>query len=385
MSDFSLEPMVPRPLTAAEAPSTRMHQGIPSITRLPSGRLFAVYYGGEIKGEGPGNYVVLCTSNDSGLTWKEVQVVAPDGRETTERAFDSEIWVAPAGALWWFWAQSCSSQIGLIFDGRSGVWCVRCESPDTDSPVWSAPRRIGDGIMMCKPIVLDDGTWALPASVWAYLKECIREKLPKELLNLQGANVLLSHDAGKTFERIQGPRVADVRPDAAIFDEHMIVQRKDGSLWMLIRTLDGIWQSESFDRGRTWSVPSPTAFGKTCSRFCIMRLRSGKLMFVHHQARVNIPGDKIDLWKRDYLTAWISDDDGRNWHGRLCLDERLGVSYPSAVQAEDGFIYVIYDHDRVRAGQVLLARFKEEDLEAGEFLTPGSYRQLLVNSFGVVR
>ena len=155
MSNFSLEPMVPRPITEKEAPKTRMHQGIPSVTRLPSGRLFAVYYGGEIAGEGPGNYVVLCTSNDCGLSWKEVQVVAPDGRETTERAFDSEIWVAPDGALWWFWTQCHSEKLSETFDGRSGVWCARCESPDTDMPVWSAPRRIGDGIMMCKPIVLN--------------------------------------------------------------------------------------------------------------------------------------------------------------------------------------------------------------------------------------
>ncbi|MGB8952675.1 MAG: hypothetical protein WCC06_08435, partial [Candidatus Aminicenantales bacterium] len=55
----------------------------------------------------------------------------------------------------------------------------------------------------------------------------------------------------------------------------------------------------------------------------------------------------------------------------LLLDERES-SYPDGVQAADGAIYVIYDHQRYTlnregkegAGTVLMAVFREEDVRA---------------------
>ena len=77
MKQFSLEPFFPAPIAGRQSAGTRRHQGIPGIEILPSGRLFAVWYGGEIAGEGPGNYVVLAVSTDCGRSWREIQVVAP--------------------------------------------------------------------------------------------------------------------------------------------------------------------------------------------------------------------------------------------------------------------------------------------------------------------
>ena len=48
------------------------------------------------------------------------------------------------------------------------------------------------------------------------------------------------------------------------------------------------------------------------------------------------------------------------------IDEREDVTYPDGVQAEDGRIYIIYDHQRTPLGEVLLATFTEEDVRAGE-------------------
>ena len=41
----------------------------------------------------------------------------------------------------------------------------------------------------------------------------------------------------------------------------MIVERKDGSLWMLVRTQYGIGQSVSVDKGATWSQGGPSGSG----------------------------------------------------------------------------------------------------------------------------
>jgi hypothetical protein len=69
---------------------------------------------------------------------------------------------------------------------------------------------------------------------------------------------------------------------------------------------------------------------------------------------------------RSHLTAQISTDDGASWNEGLLLDERERVSYPDGVQDKDGIIWVVYDRDRQGAGEILLARFREEDVIAGK-------------------
>ena len=64
--------------------------------------------------------------------------------------------------------------------------------------------------------------------------------------------------------------------------------------------------------------------------------------------------------KRSHMTAFVSDDDGALWKGRLLLDERES-SYPDGIQAEDGTLLTIYDHQRYTltcAGKRLLAPCK---------------------------
>ena len=52
---------------------------------------------------------------------------------------------------------------------------------------------------------------------------------------------------------------ADYETDRVTAHEHMIVQRKDGSLWMLAQTAKGLKQTTSTDGGRTWAEPSNSA------------------------------------------------------------------------------------------------------------------------------
>ena len=80
--------------------------------------------------------------------------------------------------------------------------------------------------------------------------------------------------------------------------------------------------------------------------------------------------------KRSHMTAFVSDDDGATWTGGLVLDERES-SYPDGVQAKDGTIYIIYDHQRYTlsregkkgVGSVQMAVFNEDDVRAGRPLT----------------
>ena len=324
------------PPRADHAVTNRAFAGIPSMAVAPKGRLWGTWYAGVTPAEDLNNYVVLSTSGDDGATWTEVLTVDPDAGGPV-RSFDSELWVSPDGRLFFFWAQMEKGRR----DAELGVWCIETSEPDAAQPKWSKPRRIGDGVMMCKPLALSSGEWVLPISRWREHDE--------------SAQMIVSTDAGKTWTRRGGCNVplADRQ-----FDEHMFVERKDGSLWLLARTKYGIGESVSTHRGRTWPELIPSGILHTPSRFFIRRLASGNLLLVKH-------GPLDTRTSRSHLTAYLSKDDGKTWSGGLMLDERLGVSYPDGQQTPDGLIRIIYDYNRTSDRNILMATIREEDVAAG--------------------
>ncbi len=364
---IALEPVPINTAPRSEyASSNRTWQGIPGIERSPDGRLWAVWYSGG-KGEDHENYVVLVTSDDDGDTWSSPRFVVDPPDHV--RAFDSCLWHDPTNRLWWFWAQSYNK-----YDGRAGVWCTRCDEPSADVPVWTPPGRIADGVMMNRPIALSTGDWLLPVAVWQYEPTPPAPVPPRTAI--AECDVLCSEDEGETFALRGG---ADM-PSGQSY-EHMVVERRDGALWMLMRTADGVGESISTDRGRTWSPGKDKGLGGPDSRFHIQRLRSGNLLLVNHDDSLPLP-DADPPTKRSNLTAWLSDDDGATWQGGLLIDGRPHVSYPDAVQAEDGRIYIIYDRERGGAKEILLAVFREDDVLAGECVSPDSRLRVLVDKVG---
>jgi predicted neuraminidase len=346
----------------------RRFQGIPSIEVTKKGRLWALWYAGgpNEPGEGPGNYVVAITSEDDGKSWSTPRVVIDPPDDI--RAFDAVLWLDPLGRLWLFWAQSQGT-----YDGRAGVWFIRTDDPDQLKPRWTEPRRITNGIALNKPTVLTNGEWMLPIGVWVrkaggntpaphrfYLKDEI------------GSAVWVSTDQGESWS-LRGR--ADI-PDRS-FDEHMIIERMDGSLWMLVRTMYGIGESISGNTGRTWSAGQPSGIPHVCSRFFIRRLASGNLLLVRHNPPPGVDGAPSTV--RSHLTAYLSADEGHTWYGGLCLDERVSVSYPDGAQHADGRILIIYDYDRKCSKQICMAILTEDDVAAGRIVSPVGRLQLLVN------
>jgi predicted neuraminidase len=172
----------------------------------------------------------------------------------------------------------------------------------------------------------------------------------KDLDVIRMANVFASRDQGKTWVRRSG--VAFPGTD---FDEHMIVERKDGSLWMLARTKDGISESTSTDQGVTWSTPQPSSIHNVSARFFIRRLSSGKLLLVKN-GPIN-----LRLPRRSNMKAYLSDDDGKTWGKGLLIDDRSEVSYPDGFQAPNGDIHILYDWNRHTDAEILHVKFTEAD------------------------
>ena len=352
----------------------RRWQGIPSIEVTSNGRIFVCFYGGQ-GAEVAGNYLVVCISDDSGETFRSCQMVV-EHPDPDCRIYDAALWIDPLGRLWICWAQ-----VKGFNDGRSGVWVSICDHPDAAHLSWSKPRRIANGIMLNKPLVLKNGDWLFPCTIWC--DECGAPPTERHgLENEQFSNVYATSDQGKTFT-LRGHADVPMRS----FDEHMIVEKKDGSLWMLVRTFEGIGESFSYDNGYTWTPGRKSSIDGPCSRFYIRRLKSGRLLMInHYQFEQHIDLDDImqqgnvKSWKgRSHLSALLSEDDGATWPYSLLLDVRDNAAYPDAKEADDGYIYVTYDYERVKEREILMARITENDILKGKLESPKGKLRILVN------
>ena len=223
----------------------------PGITISRGGRLWATFKTGDI-GEDEDNCTVVITSGDRGETWsKPVLVVDIDGPVRTN---DPGIWTDPDGRVTLMWGQ-----VYGFWDGRGGFWTMTAEDGDNEHTRWSKPVRLSDGYTKNKPFVTRDGTWL-------YLIEHFGAKTRRgrfgagapiepefafSLPQLHHSNVFASDDHGRTLRFLSHARIP---PADQTYQEHMVVEKKDGTLWLLGRAKYGIGEAFSRDQGRTWTV-----------------------------------------------------------------------------------------------------------------------------------
>lgn len=339
----------------------RIWQGIPSIERTKHGRLFAAFYSGGTT-EQYGNYCVILKSDDDGKNWSEPICAAY--KSEFYRCFDPCLWIDPLGRLWFTWSVS----------PNNALYGTICNNPDADILNWSEEFKIGNDVMMNKPIVLSTGEWMFPIAVWENNIKGIKPPYPQTQQKESGAFLYKTIDNGKTFFRLGTPFIP-----SRSFDEHMAVELSNGAIMMLTRTSYGISSSYSYDGGNTWTVAQNSKIPGPDSRFHIRRLSSERILLVNH---INFNG-------RNNLAALLSEDEGKTWNTGLLLDERNNVSYPDAVES-GGFIYIIYDHERgayksnfneakAEAREILMAKITEEDILAGKLVNKESRLKCIVS------
>ncbi|MHB9006239.1 MAG: sialidase family protein [Limisphaerales bacterium] len=123
-----------------------------------------------------------------------------------------------------------------------------------------------------------------------------------------------------------------------------VVRRDDGSLYTLMRDNGPppkrLLQSESRDRGETWSAVTDSEIPNPGSGSDLIRLRNG------HWALINNDTEQ----GRHSLAVWLSDDEGRSWKWKRHLEldppgpDAGSYHYPSIIQARDGSLHVSYSH-----------------------------------------
>jgi len=345
----------------AYAPENRYWQGIPGIEVTKGGRIFvSLYSGGYL--EGAGNFALLLVSDDGGKTFRETAVARIDGEA---RCYDPTLWIDPLGRLWFIWSVQPENRVEF----------ARCDDPDAETLTWGPVTKLGFEVMLNKPTVCENGDWLFPCAVWKKgLLACGWGSDGHPI----GSHVFLSTDQGETFT-LHGTALTRDR----WFDEHIVLQQKDGSLSMFIRTTHGIAVSTSTDGGKTWTPGVDAGLGGPNSRFFVRRLASGNVLLVNH---VRFAG-------RNNLTALLSTDDGKTYPFELLLDERDNVSYPDVKEADDSFIYIVYDRERGAlynettdytnyAREILFAKITEADIKAGALVTEGSSLKNIASRLG---
>jgi predicted neuraminidase len=123
-----------------------------------------------------------------------------------------------------------------------------------------------------------------------------------------------------------------------------IVRRKDGSLYTLMRDNGPppkrLHQSESRDRGETWSAVSDSDLPNPGSGAEITSLRNGHWILISNDTERG----------RNSLAVQISDDEGRTWKWKRHLEldppgpEAGSYHYPSIIQAKDGTLHASYSY-----------------------------------------
>ena len=340
------------------------------------GRLWASWIAG---GDGPNSFTVASFSDDDGETWSDVALVIDGhGKVPTSGSICGRtniigtFWLDPEGKF-----RLYTDQTMFHFDGRAGIWESVAIDPNAKVSTWGRPRRIGHGHLINKPIVLSNGDWAMagylnknwPNSNYA----CVVGAFPA-LDSERGATCYVSTDKGSTWEKR-----GTVGTPGGDWAEAQLVELKDGALRVFLRVLDKFGQmmsADSADGGRTWTKPRTLpSMNNPNARFQVVRLKSGRLLFVTHGSP---SASGRDGQGRDKLTAYLSDDDGATWLGGLELYHG-NASYPDCCLGPDGTIYVSHDHDRGGAAEIWLHRFTEADVLARRIVSPRGKLNMLVS------
>lgn len=136
----------------------------------------------------------------------------------------------------------------------------------------------------------------------------------------------------------------------------MAYETKDHIIRMLARTnIHELAVTESLDYGRSWSETKLSGIDSPGTRFYISRTPTGRLLLVNNDARE----------QRTNMTIYLSEDDGKTWRYKCCIDTRNDLSYPD-VDFYNGKIYLTYDRERCGAKEILLSCFTEDEIISGK-------------------
>jgi len=308
----------------------------PGICKTKTGRLLVVYREGLNHAGGRDGRVMMTKSDDLGRTWSEPWQIYDDP-EVDDR--NSALLCTADGTIVHVWNKYC--------EGRDlGVFLVKSHD---EARSWSRPIPIGAGQPLrthCHPLEIRTPTgdieWLLP------LYDCVSQR--------KAAYVGIFRPEDNSCLLVPVTPVGDRN----VSDEWALEQAADGRLVALVRSNWDLWlwQSESWDQGRTWHNLRPSSIPSQFTPPDLLRLQDGRLMVT------------FSFRERCNERQAVSPDNGESWAVAQSVDVfgaklRGDRSYPAAVQLDDHTIgTVLYETlPAPHGGTIWFARTKLADLE----------------------
>lgn len=304
--------------------------------RLPNGQQAVFFLTGNNGEPQPGNFIALCRSSDEGETWGEFETVLTNGEGA---ATFSEV-VIHQGVI------TIYAQIHL---GAFDHWeTVTIQSHDSGKS-WSAPEiftPLPRRSMIRNLYQTSWGEWVLPYQYYDVQDHWTSSVMTDGSLDCPWNGVLIDSSPNGPWQdsqRIQG---------ALRWAEVNVVELSDGRLVILSRSQGTgiLLQSESTDRGHSWSAYAPTDIPNPGSKFRLFRLRDGRIALLHNPSgRVTHPNSKRNCAvNRNPLALWISDDDMNSWdYQRVITDFPGMLAYPDGeIDEDERFLHFAFDYNR---------------------------------------
>ncbi len=323
--------------------------GWPTVCVRKNGELLAVFSGDRDEHVCPWGKVQMIKSTDQGATWSppvNIGNTPLDDRDGgiielsngdlvvswfTSLAYQGSIRnrtkLTPGSSRFYWWLHDEKLTSAEKKDGL-GYFTIRSsDGGKTWEPLVRSPGTAPHG-----PIVLKDGrllyvgiTYSGSGSIYSGDREEI--------------SVAESRDQGRSWQRVSEIKLPEGEKVANFHEPHA-VETADGRVIAQIRYHGKgqgkdtrLWQSESKDGGKTWTVAESTAVaGFPPHLIC---LRNGKLLTVYGRRFYDLG---------EY--ACISDDNGRTWD--VANEIKLAghfdgdLGYPSSVELSDGRLLTIY-------------------------------------------
>jgi hypothetical protein len=217
---------------------------------------------------------------------------------------------------------------------------------------WIEPKRIFEGYVgaLMGAIRMRNGRILLPFAYGDITRSWRTPATGFGAFTYRGQHtgtVLYSDDEGATWHQSNDLKVET--PDLFTLGavEPVVIQLKDGRVWMLIRTEKGRYYESFSDDGAVWSRPRPSSFISSDSPAGLTRLPDGRLVILWN----NSLRYAYAYGGRQVLHAAISSDDGKTWRGyrEVYRDPHRndaapsggdhGTAYPVARATKNGKVY----------------------------------------------
>ena len=286
-----------------------------SITEAPNGDLLISWYGGSY--ESSDDQVLFLSRRKKGSRfWSKPDIIV---RSPGKPPGNAILFTDKKDRIWLVWGRMDGTQ--PMLRGTGWDQCRLFYRTSADNGVtWTKDE----------PFYHDTLGW-LPRNLTLFLSDGALVVPLSDELHGHGVDLsffLSTKDNGATWTQSGIMRGGE---------QPTFFERSDGSLVALLRVRPDIVQSESQDRGKTWSEPGPTQFKNPDSGISVRRLKNGHVILVfNNQDNSRTP-----------LHIALSTDEGHTWGEPIRLESNPGeYSYPSVLETSDGKIHIIYTFRR---------------------------------------